>query len=117
MAGMPAADPLTAFAGGFGSGLGQGVGDGIGGSMKPAPSVSGAQLATYGTTIGNDGWTVNFGNAASVSSAGGLKSNSAPPMQQADYLGLGQARPQQAGVTTWLGLALLGVVAVKLIKK
>lgn len=111
-------DPFSAFAGNFGSSLGKG----ITGALTPAPAISGAQSAAYGTSIGNDGWTINFGGSQIASTT---TSKAQPVDARPDYLGIrpgpaDQVAPSlttQAGMNPLLLLVVAGAVAIKVFRK
>ncbi len=114
MAGIPG-DPISSFASSLGGGIGNGIGDAISGGN--APLLSSASSATYGTTIGNDGWVINFGSGTQWASPVSTSSASYPPDAQPNPLtGLG---PQQAGYGggTLAMVAIAGLLAYKFFKR
>ena len=101
--------------------------------MSGPPPPSSASLATYGTSIGNDGWIVTFGDGAGVSTTAGPRATNYPgpratdyPDRQPDWLGNqfeadsygGELRPLQAGYSMpmWAIAGVLAVLAVRAIR-
>lgn len=112
MAAIPG-DPFSSFASSLGSGIGNGIGDAIGGGS--APLLSSASSATYGTTIGNDGWVINFGAGNQWASPVSSKAATYAPERPNPLTGL---NPQQAGYGGSLAmLAVAAVIAIKFLGK
>ena len=122
MAGIPG-DPISSFASSLGGGIGNGIGDALGGGSSPL--LSSASSATYGTTIGNDGWIINFGSGAQWASPVSTSSASYPPDAQPNpftgFTGGPQQRPpMQAGYgggNTLGMLAIAGLLAFKILRR
>lgn len=96
----------------------------FGGGAGGMPSFSNPSAASYGTTLGNDGWSINFGAGTQIATP--TESNTASyPQQQQNPLNdlqpqyqLGnQVAPVQAGSGTLIALALGGLVLVKALRK
>ena len=110
---------LGSFFGPLGSSIGAGLGKGLGsaiGGEGGGPISSGATAATYGTMLGNDGWSVNF-SGQQVAMPSSNKTASYPADQTPNPLMYPQ--PVQAGMgggSGWLAVAVLAFVALKLIK-
>lgn len=105
------------FLGPFGSALGGGLGKGLGAALGGdggGPLVSGATAATYGTTLGNDGWVLNFGSGAQWSSPTSTAGATYAPDQTPNMLGT-LLPAQQAGYSPpgWIIVAVLAAVAWK----
>jgi hypothetical protein len=93
------------------------AGGGGGGGGFTSPSA-----ASYGTTIGNDGWSINFGSGSQIATPS--ETNTASYPQQANPLASLQPRLEldQAGAapmdpTTLIACALGGLVLVKALRK
>ena len=99
---------------------------GAGMSGGGPPSFSNPSAASYGTTIGNDGWSINFGSGTQIATPSKTTSASYPQQQQNP---LTQLQPQYvlpdpgaaplAGMDsqTLLLLAVGGLVLVKALHK
>lgn len=115
VAGVPAADPFSAFAGSFGSGLGKGVGDMLSGGGG-GPFVGGSSsAAAYGTTLDGGGWIVNVGGQQDATSSPVRTTTNTPTIGSGEAAGFFQ--PQQAGLSPVVALLLLSVVAGVMLRK
>jgi len=93
---------------------------GGGGSM---PGFTSPSAASYGTTLGNDGWSINFGSGSQIATPS--ETNTASYPQEANPLASLQPRqilPGQAGAapmdpTMLVACALGGLVLVKALRK
>ena len=97
---------------------------GAGASGGP-PSFSNPSAASYGTTLGNDGWSINFGSGTQIATPSETNSASYPQQQnpltqlQPQYV-LPDASPSLAAgmdSQTMLLLAVGGLVLVKALRK
>ena len=96
---------------------------GAGASGGP-PSFSNPSAASYGTTLGNDGWSINFGSGTQIATPSETNSASYPQQQnpltqlQPQYV-LPDGAPSMAGMDsqTLLLLAVGGLVLVKALRK
>ena len=112
---------IGAFWGPVGAKIGGSIGKGVGMLAGPPPPSS-SSLATYGTSIGNDGWNVTFGDSSGVTSRRETSSPNAMP----DWLGnqfdpsstSANPIPVQAGYSmpTWAVVGVLAVLAVRAIR-
>ena len=92
------------------------------GSAGAMPTFSNPSAASYGTTIGNDGWSINFGAGTQIATPSETNSASYPqqqnplnqlqPVQQ-----LGQVNAAGMDPQTLLLLAVGGLVLVKALRK
>lgn len=100
----------------FGSSLGKGLGAALGGDSG-GPLVSSASAATYGTTLGNTGWSINFGAGNQTATPTSTSNAQYPVDRQANPLGTSLA-PVQAGLglPPWATVALLVVIGWKIFK-
>ena len=95
---------------------------GPGGSGGP-PSFSNPSAASYGTTLGNDGWSINFGAGTQIATPSETNTASYPQQQnplnnlQPQYQLPDQAGAAQASSSTLVLLALGGLVLVKALRK
>lgn len=96
----------------------------FGGGAGGTPSFSNPSAASYGTTLGNDGWSINFGSGTQIATPSETNTASYPqqqnplndlqPRQQfADQAGYGSGTDAQ----TLLMLAVGGLVLVKALRK
>ena len=87
------------------------------------PTFSNPSAASYGTTLGNDGWSINFGSGTQIATPSETNTASYPQQQnplndlQPQYAIGNQAAPMQASSTTLVALALGGLVLVKALQK
>lgn len=108
------------FLGPFGSALGGGLGKGLGqalGGDGGGPLISGATAATYGTTLGNDGWVINFGSGAQWSSPSSSASSAYTPDQTPNALGTLAANQAGYSPPLWVMASVAALLAWKFYRR
>lgn len=95
-----------------------------GGGAGGMPTFSNPNAASYGTTLGNDGWSINFGSGTQIATPSETNTASYPQQQQnplndlqPQYTVPAQAGYGSGGSMTLVLLALGGVVLVKALRK
>lgn len=81
--------------------------------------MSSASSAAYGTTLGNDGWVINFGSGAQWASPVSTSSASYPPPDTQPNVLTGLGPQQQAGYGggTLAMVTIAGLLAYKFFKR
>lgn len=93
------------------------------GASGGPPTFSNPNAASYGTTLGNDGWSINFGSGTQIATPTETNTASYPQQRnplndlQPQYAIGDQAAPMQASSTVLVALALGGLVLVKALRK
>ena len=113
----------ASIGGSLGGALG-GVAAAPGSGGPDGPDFHDATSATYGTSLGNDGWSINFGGGTQIATPTSSQTGSYPTTQRNPLSDLAQQQPQAmqaagfGGSSSTLILCAVGLlVAIKLLRK